>query len=496
MNRFKIIRKLIVGFLLLYFSLSFAQLKQDLSTAKKYYDEGEKLWEQNKLDEARQQFKKAIAADINFTPAHRSYIDLSLRMDEEFRFELQQEYKAYLKTQPNNPVIHYALGKIYKDDADKEGAFQKAIDLDPQYPWGYFGMAYIHIQKKETDKAIVCYEKAIELKPDEILFYSQLAGQLRRKDPDRYNQVQDQILEKFPTSFNAQLIQFQRANKITDEKERIAAFEAYWKSNPDGPNISIALGHIFNYYQKNDSESGETLAREVLSHPMPADEKRSHSTAYNFLFTRAINSENSSQVGKIADEIFNSNNPDPSLYFGIGRQFKQKKQFDDAEKFYLKAIEKITPENVYGTLAHGSFSDDRLKDYCQNVFNWYRSKLGELYLEMDRPRDALAQFDQVELKEPDANHFLYLAKTYNQISDKEKAYEYFIETLSLASNLEARYLLKQVANDLNKKEDPFQIIWKKRLAGAQPAPAFTLPDLDRNQVSLSSFRGKVVLLNF
>ena len=496
MNRCKIIGILFIGILFLQFHFSFAQLKKDSLSAQSYYQEGEKLWKLRKLEEAKEQFKKAIAADINFTPAHRSYIDLTLGMADESRTELQKEYEALLKAHPNNPVIHYSLGKIYEDDAEKEKAFQKAIDLDPKYPWGYFGMAYIHIQKKEIDKAISCYEKAVELDPNEVLFYVQLASQVRQKDPVRYNQVQELIIEKFPGSWNAGLIQFERASQIADEKERIAAFESYWKSNPDGPNIPIALKQIFSYYEKNNPEKGEKLAREVLAHPMPKDDKRSHSAAYNFLFTKAMNSSEPSQVKKIADEIFNSNNPDPSLYFGIANQFKEKKHYDDTEKFYFKALEKVTPENVYGTMAHGSFPDELLKEYCQEVFNSYSSELGQFYLEANRPQDALTQFNLVKMKEPEPGHYFNLAKAYHQVGEKEKAYEYLIETLSLAAQSEARDLLKQLAKELNKKDDPMQKIWQKRLQGAIPAPNFTLPDLDGNQVSLSSFRGKVVLLNF
>lgn len=496
MNRWKRIGTLFIAIFLFQFPFSLAQPKKDLSTAQSYYQEGEKFWKLNKLEEAQGQFKKAIAADINFTPAHRSYIDLTLGMADESRIELQKEYEALLKDYPHNPVIHYSLGKIYEDDAEREKAFQKAIDLDPNYPWGYFGMAYIHTQKKEVDKAISCYEKAIELEPNEILFYIQLASQLRQKDPVRYNQVQELIIKKFPGGWDAGLIQFERASEIADEKERVAAFEIYWKSNPDGPNIPIALMQIFSYYQKNNPEKGEKLAREVLAHPMPKDEKRSHSAAYNFLFTKAMNSSEPSQIKKIADEIFNSNNPDPSLYFGIAGQFKEKKQYDDAEKFYYKALEKITPENVYGTLAHGSFPDEQLKDYCQELFNWYRSELGQFYLAAGRPRDALTQFNLVKMKEPEAGHYFNLARAYHQVGDKEKAFEYLTETLSLAAQSEARDLLKQLAKELNKKDDPMQKVWQKRLERAKPAPDFTLPDLDGNQVSLSSFRGKVILLNF
>lgn len=41
-----------------------------------------------------------------------------------------------------------------------------------------------------------------------------------------------------------------------------------------------------------------------------------------------------------------------------------------------------------------------------------------------------------------------------------------------------------------------QRVWGKRLERAKPAPDFTLSGLNGNQVSLSRFKGKVILLNF
>jgi peroxiredoxin len=201
-------------------------------------------------------------------------------------------------------------------------------------------------------------------------------------------------------------------------------------------------------------------------------------------------------VEKITSEILASKNPDPSLYAGIAGRLQKEKRFERAEIFYLKAIEMITPENVYGTMAHGSYPEEALKEYCKTVSNWYRSELGKLYLEMSQPQKALAQFNQVEFKEPNPEHSFYLAKTYNQIGKKGEAYELLIETLSLGVNKEASELLSQLSKQMNKKENPQEIIWEKRLEQAKPAVDFALPDLEGNLVSLKAFRGKVVLVNF
>ena len=212
-------------FVLLNFSSVLSEQKKISSKAEEYYSQGEKLKEQLKLDQARINFKNAIEEDMNFTQAHRSYIDVSLQIGEEFRLELQVEYEAYLSAQPNNPVIYYALGRIYADDEEKEKVFQKAIGMDPNYPWGHFGMAYIYINNKEIEKAITCYEKAIELNPDEAVFYTSLARLLNNRQPERYKQLRETIRKKFPDSSYVALMAYSNASRIKEEAERIAALE-------------------------------------------------------------------------------------------------------------------------------------------------------------------------------------------------------------------------------------------------------------------------------
>ena len=44
--------------------------------------------------------------------------------------------------------------------------------------------------------------------------------------------------------------------------------------------------------------------------------------------------------------------------------------------------------------------------------------------------------------------------------------------------------------------DPFEAVQLERLPRAVPLPAVSLPDLEGKQVSLRSFQGQVVLMNF
>lgn len=496
MNKNKRISIILVVFVGLIFSLVLAEQKQISAKAEEYLSQGEKLMEQFKLSQARISFRNAIKEDMNFTQAHRSYIDVSLQMGEEIRKELQDEYEAYLRAQPNNPVIYYALGRIYADDEDKEKVFQKAVELDPNYPWGHFGMAYIYINKKEIEKAIACYEKAIELQPNEVDFYSSLARLLSNRHPERYKQVQEIIQQKFPDSYYVALMAYTNVSRIKEESEKIAAFQSYLESYPNGPNAFSALRQVLNFYKKSNLETAEGIARTALSHPMTGVDKRTHSTAYLFLFKEAVESNDSNAIEKITSEIISSECTDPSLYFQIAGQLQKEKSFELAEKFYLKAIEMIKPENVYGTMAHGTFSEEYLAESCAKVSSWYNTDLGKLYLEMNQPKRALAQFNQVELKDPNPEHYFMIAKANNQIGNKEKAYEALVETLGLATNDEAREMLIQLSKELNKDEDIQEIIWNKRHERAKPAADFTLPDIEGNQVSLKDFRGKVVLINF
>lgn len=58
------------------------------------------------------------------------------------------------------------------------------------------------------------------------------------------------------------------------------------------------------------------------------------------------------------------------------------------------------------------------------------------------------------------------------------------------------FLLAVISNTQDVRgADPFEALYASRIS-AKPAPNFSLPSIDGKKVSLSDYRGKVVLLGF
>jgi peroxiredoxin len=147
-------------------------------------------------------------------------------------------------------------------------------------------------------------------------------------------------------------------------------------------------------------------------------------------------------------------------------------------------------------MAFGLVPEKELAKYCNEISSRNHLELGKLYLETQQHENALAQFNQVKSKDPNPDLYTHKAKAYNQLGNKEKAYDMLIEALGLSADVEAQEMLDQISKQLNVKENAREKIWKKRFDLAKPAAEFTLSDMKGNSVSLKDFRGKVVLINF
>jgi len=80
-------------------------------------------------------------------------------------------YTSYLKTNPTDVQAIVFLGTSYEGIADFNSAltvFQKLNKLFPNDPNGWYGMARNYSELKECEKAVMYYEKVIEISPDHL----------------------------------------------------------------------------------------------------------------------------------------------------------------------------------------------------------------------------------------------------------------------------------------------------------------------------------------
>lgn len=96
-------------------------------------------------------------------------------------FNMSDEKVAYFKQKlddnPNSAMYNYLYGRAISGK-EAEPYFKKAVELDDNYFWGHFGLAYSLLtdDPPDTAAAIAQYEKCSEIDPSQPMAYRQLAN--------------------------------------------------------------------------------------------------------------------------------------------------------------------------------------------------------------------------------------------------------------------------------------------------------------------------------
>jgi len=95
----------------------------------------------------------------------KKHYNLAKKLKEEGKFEEAiKEYKASIKSNPNNPKTYYRVGQLYlKMDKYDEAIeyFGLSLKIDPSRGDCYKNLANAYIAKGEKDKAIATCERAL-----------------------------------------------------------------------------------------------------------------------------------------------------------------------------------------------------------------------------------------------------------------------------------------------------------------------------------------------
>ena len=111
--------------------------------------------------------------------------------------KLEKLYQSFLDKYPNDVDGHIIFGSFLDDlgrEGDAKAAWEKALELDKTDPAIWNNLANYYGHNGPVKKAFEFYEKAIDLKPDEALYYHNYATTvyLFRKDATQYWGVDEQ----------------------------------------------------------------------------------------------------------------------------------------------------------------------------------------------------------------------------------------------------------------------------------------------------------------
>jgi len=139
----------------------------------KLTEEGKRLLEKNNVDGALKKFMEAIEADIMNADAHRFYQDI--QRERGAHKELLKLYGEFLEKKPDSALFNYLYGRLQTDLKEERKFYEKAVELEPNFYWGHFGLAYVHFTEKDLDSAKAEYRKCIEIDPKRPEGYYHLA---------------------------------------------------------------------------------------------------------------------------------------------------------------------------------------------------------------------------------------------------------------------------------------------------------------------------------
>jgi tetratricopeptide (TPR) repeat protein len=132
------------------------------------YERGLDLWNQAKYEDARAAFEEAIRIAPEYTNAYRSLHDLRTRNLGESREQLVKELNDQLGRHPTSAMWHYLRSRYEDNHEAKLNLGRRAIELDPDYPWGYYTVAYALQGIGELDQAVGEYKRALEADPSHL----------------------------------------------------------------------------------------------------------------------------------------------------------------------------------------------------------------------------------------------------------------------------------------------------------------------------------------
>ena len=393
----------------------------DPETARKLYQEAVSLLRHDDADRKLELCRQAVEHDPEFTEAHREIIRLNEDKD-----LLRKEYERRVQENPDSAVFHYLLGEVTEGDT-KQTHYEKAIELDPRFPWGYLGLGELLEDRRSIDEAFTNYQKVLELDPaselghrglarahglmgrpeDEITAYRKMISEL----PDvasgywdlkhafekagRESEAADvlqQIYERFNSDpDNGALALFQIAESLEDPNEKERLWVRFIQKYPTGSNITVVQDSLLRHYVEADSEKAEAFARECLLIPeLPGDRSLKHS-AYRTLFEIYWKSGEVEKEARLVEEVLESGYPNPNAYIVAAMHYAKEGQLELAIQFYKRALDFAAPDNIHGTVffTGGKPKPERLVKISEMVRADVSCSLGEILNKTRRHQETI-----------------------------------------------------------------------------------------------------------
>jgi tetratricopeptide (TPR) repeat protein len=253
----KLIFVSLISLNVLLFSQQTVEFPQEL-TGDQLYEEGVKLYKQEKYQEALPCFQEATRRKANFAEAH---FQLGMIY---FKLERPKEelaaYEKVIQIDPNFIDAHINSGIAYIVlDKWQEAllCFKESIRIDPGTAKNHFLLGVVYDRMEKYEEAINAFKKAVQIKPDFAKAYLSMGGSYIR-----FNKRQEamdsfkQVVNLEPNNADTQWMIGLLHSDMGQHKEAVDAFKQAIRINPDFSDAYANLGksyiHLGQYQEAVD----------------------------------------------------------------------------------------------------------------------------------------------------------------------------------------------------------------------------------------------------
>ncbi|MFN4145495.1 MAG: redoxin domain-containing protein [Runella sp.] len=266
------------------------------------------------------------------------------------------------------------------------------------------------------------------------------------------------IREKDPKGM---FVQMEMLNKIMSEQNnarKVAMFEEFEQNIPNSPFLTTLAQGVINSY---------------------------------------VAEGNMAKAKSLIEKYDNNIKPKYSFYNEIAWQMAEKNiELPTALEYSKKSLEAAAAENAPASTVK----------MCKDTYGYILEKLGNIEEAYTYYKEAVGGEDQFSTPDVNERYVLAAYKT-GRYDEAQKAAEHFLKigkaTDPIKETLKTIYgkthTAAQTEAYISSLEKEIKSIEEERLAKSmisEPAPAFTLKDLDGNTIRLSDLRGKTVVLDF
>lgn len=374
-------------------------------------------------------------------------------------------------------------GAYYLDmDRNKEKAlelFEEEFKINPDQKENFYQAYFEVIYAVKTDDRekiigdeLVILEKRNDKSEEDYSvlakWYSEIGNKEKAEEYDKY------IKENYPESEYVQLQKFDEFRELNDVNEKIKFLQEYEKAFPGSEYIVSMYDLIANSYR---DQKDYVKALEFLN------EYQNQVSTFRFysvvkrMLTEETDMEIALQIAKLGEtrnrqEVKSPTDKQPE-YYSVSEWLQDRENmlgltlFVEADALYrLNRKEDCTPivgEAVLLTRnKEGDVNELYAKVLVENrEYSKAMEKIGE-FIKMGYATSSMKD---------------YLREAYQNEKGSTDGYEEFVSQFESAAN-------QKLAEKL------------KREMISEPAPQFTLLDLDGNQISLTDLKGKVVVIDF